>query len=137
MKILTNESAAAIDLNKDETFELRRASVRQCVSSDEAEIATKQHVKPCGDCPWRRKSLNGWLGSMSKEGWILVAHSDSTIECHTQLGAQCAGAAIYRANTCKLAYPPNLKLKPDHEVVFSNRNEFFEHHSRPPALKKK
>lgn len=105
---------------------------KQCVTSDEAEQATEQHKKPCGDCPWRRKALNGWLGNMSAQEWVEAAHSDAIIECHTLLGAQCAGAAVYRRNTFKLAYPPNLKLEANHETVFSNRQQFLEHHRKAP-----
>ena len=105
------------------------------VSVEEAQVATKQHTKPCGDCPWRRDSLNGWLGGLKPQEWIGIAHSDEVVDCHTLKGAQCAGAAIYRRNTCKMAYPPNLLLPADREKIFSNRNEFLEHHSKAPEKK--
>lgn len=108
---------------------------RQLISNDEAVVAARQHEKPCGDCPWRRRALNGWLGSMSATEWAQAAHGDGLIECHTLLGAQCAGAAIYRRNVCKMAYPPNLKLEADREAVFANRQEFLDHHAKPPKLK--
>jgi hypothetical protein len=103
--------------------------MRRIISSDEAKIATVQHEKPCGDCPWTRKAVPGWLGSLSPDEWIEAAHGESTSECHTLLGAQCAGMAIYRANMCKL--PRNqsaLKLKADRENVFATPKEFLNHH---------
>lgn len=103
------------------------------ISADEAKQATCQHTTPCSDCPWRRDALNGWLGSMSPEEWIRVAHSDSTVECHTSLGAQCAGIAVYRRNVAKMAYPPNLRLEADKVKVFGLPNEFLTHHSKLPG----
>lgn len=109
---------------------------RQLVSSDEAEQAVGQHKLPCADCPWARKAMNGWLGSTSVEQWVQDAHGEVRIECHTLLGAQCAGAAIYRANVCKSVRDPDvLKLKPNRELVFGTPKEFREHHAKLPSLK--
>lgn len=107
--------------------------VGQLVSADEATRATCQHTEPCNDCPWRRTSLNGWLGSMTPEEWIRVAHSDSTVECHTALGAQCAGIAIYRRNVAKYALPPNLRLEANRQDVFAMPFEFLDHHKKLPG----
>jgi hypothetical protein len=99
------------------------------VSSDEATVATRQHTKPCGDCPWRRDSLAGWLGTDTPEEWLQNVHGEARIECHTKIGAQCAGAAIYRANVCKLVRDPEaLKLPADRTRVFARPSEFIEHH---------
>lgn len=105
------------------------------ISSDEAVQAKCQHKTPCSDCPWRRDSLNGWLGSMTPEEWVRVAHSDSTVDCHTLKGAQCAGIAVYRRNVAKMAYPPNLRLEADKEKVFGFPTEFIAHHSKMPKSK--
>lgn len=103
--------------------------MRQLISSDEAVEATCQHVRPCSDCPWSRKSLNGWLGGATPDDWVRAAHSDTKIDCHTMKGAQCAGLAIYRRNVCKSVDAPLLKLEADKEAVFSTPMEFREHHS--------
>ncbi len=74
------------------------------VSTAEATPSNVQHDKPCGDCPWRRRSVVGWLGGLTPEQWVLEAQSEAQIVCHTVVGEpqpQCVGAAIYRANTCK------------------------------------
>jgi hypothetical protein len=93
----------------------------------------------CDECPWRRNSAPGWLGPLSAEDWVRLAHSDEPIACHKTIVAddewetghvyQCAGAAVYRKNVCKLP-PPGVALAeaPDRENVFSNPMEFREHH---------
>ncbi len=35
---------------------------KKFISSEDAVQAKCQHTTPCSDCPWRRDSLNGWLG---------------------------------------------------------------------------
>ncbi len=111
------------------------AKPKQCVSSDEATKASKQHVKPCSDCPWRRTSLNGWLGGSTIGDWIQVAHSDRRIACHVIENQQCAGAAIYRANVGKLPRGRTIiVLKKDMNAVFATPAEFAEHHNNPPDI---
>lgn len=102
---------------------------RQLIASDEAVPATRQHTTPCGDCPWARTALPGWLGGLTADAWLAGAHGDDTIECHTLTGAQCAGAATYRANVCKLPRAKDaLRLPADREHVFADRAEFLAHH---------
>ncbi len=90
----------------------------------------RQHRRPCKDCPWRRKSAAGWLGSeQTPEQWVQSAHDETYIECHVHEGFQCAGSAIYRKNVCKSPrFPELLVLPADHEAVFSNPSEFIAHH---------
>lgn len=96
----------------------------------EAKPAKKQHTSPCSDCPWARKSLAGWLGANTVDEWLAAAHGDARIDCHTISNQQCAGAAIYRANVCKLVVDPTiLRLPADTMRVFSFR-EFRTHHER-------
>lgn len=89
-----------------------------------------QHRTPCADCPWRRKAPPGWLGSdQTPEEWIQTAHCEATVECHTKQGARCAGLAIYRANVCRRPRDPReMTLLKDHAKVFSNPQEFIDHH---------
>lgn len=103
----------------------------QLITGDEATPALRQHTKPCSDCPWRRKAIKGWLGSLSPEDWIQAAHGEAYVDCHTRIGVQCAGAATYRANLCKRPRNPCiLRLPPDRKAVFANPAEFLEHHKR-------
>lgn len=106
-------------------------SRRQLVSSDEATVASTQHKKPCSDCPLARKSLAGWLGGSPPEEWVKFLHGEAPVACHMRQGAQCAGAAIYRANVCKLPRDKKLLvLPPNKTLVFSNPSEFLAHHKR-------
>jgi hypothetical protein len=107
---------------------------RQLISSREAIPAKKQHTKPCSDCPWSRGALPGWLGSLSSDDWITIAHSDSVAECHALTGVHCAGLAIYRANVVKsVRDPAALRLPRDHKAVFSSPVEFKCHHENVAA----
>lgn len=102
---------------------------KQLISSDEAIEAKGQHTKPCSDCPWARTSLRGWLGSMTSQDWLEVAHGEARVDCHALKGAQCAGIAIYQANVGKRPRNPStLRLPADREAVFASPPEFLEHH---------
>lgn len=101
------------------------------ITFDEAVPATRQHKRPCSDCPWSRQAFPGWLGSISAEEWVRIAHGESLVDCHTRSGAQCAGIAIYQANVCKSPRDPRiLKLPADRKAVFANPQEFCEHHTK-------
>ncbi len=93
-------------------------------------------LSPCHDCPWARESIPGWLGSLSKEEWRDLAHSEGRADCHAfkdmDGGAfDCAGMAIYRSNVLKRVRDKNaLRLPANPILVFSNPGEFLEHHGR-------
>jgi hypothetical protein len=104
---------------------------RRLISIDEAVPSDKQHKKPCSDCPWSRESLQGWLGGLEPEQWIMKAMGDSPIDCHTIKGPQCAGSAIFRANICKSPRDPvTISLPQDKNRVFANLMQFIEHHKQ-------
>jgi hypothetical protein len=96
--------------------------------------------KPCNDCPWRRNAAPGWLGPLTPEEWLQLAHSDQPIACHQTIQVedwkddatrQCKGAAIYRANVFKSPRNPNdaeHTTDPDPVSVFERDAEFVEHH---------
>ncbi len=104
--------------------------------------------RPCKACPYRRKSLAGWLGSDTPEGFAATTMADVPMPCHstidyedpdwkeTQLpkARHCRGALVLFANTCKISRDPERpRVEPDHEEVFSNAAEFIEHHKTPLA----
>lgn len=102
---------------------------RKLISSDESITADVQHESPCSDCPFARKSLPGWLGPYSAPEWVRIAQGDEPIPCHVISNQQCAGAAIFRRNLCKLPRNPKcLRLERDVETVFRSIVEFTEHH---------
>ena len=103
----------------------------QLVSADQAVEANGRHTKPCGDCPWARASLPGWLGGPSADDWLKEAHGDHPIPCHTLRGAQCAGAATYRRNVAKIPRDKEcLRLEANRDLVFATPTEFRRHHER-------
>lgn len=103
------------------------------ISSDEAKVVAKQPTSPCSDCPFRRDSLAGWLGTVTVDEWVALAHGEGESDCHATISPkgktyQCAGLAIYRANVCKSVRDPNvLRLPADRVKVFSF-GEFKKHH---------
>ncbi len=112
--------------------------------------------KPCNECPMRRASIPGYTGEATPDQLIDAIgghglHPLHAMPCHKtvdyedpdwrrQLDApgskvrQCAGQAIYLANTCKSpkGNEDAVKGKPDHTLVFSSRTEFMEHHGNQP-----
>jgi hypothetical protein len=72
---------------------------------------------------------------MSVEEWLQEVHGEAIVECHTLLGAQCAGTAIYRSNVCKSSRGTEaLVLPADRETVFANPMEFAKHHKKVDKL---
>jgi hypothetical protein len=103
--------------------------------------------KPCNDCPFRRRSLRGWLGSSSPEQFSATVQSEMPMPCHetidysdpgwqiTQLddAALCAGALIHMRNQFKSPRDPKLSaavnaVEPQ-KNVFQWPHEFIEHHN--------
>jgi hypothetical protein len=111
------------------------------ITGDEAKVTKQQHTSPCSDCPFRRDSIPGWLGQLTVDNWVELAHSEGSADCHTtkQKGGKgwaCAGLAIYRANVAKAPRDPKaMRLKPDTKLVFSF-GEFKKHHSGGLTSKK-
>lgn len=101
--------------------------------------------KPCNDCPMRRKSMPGWLGEDTPEGFIQMVHADTMAPCHLTVdydgnwelqlvqgkASACAGIAIYFSNIAKVSRDPaRRRLPPDHKTVFSSPMEFLAHHNK-------
>lgn len=101
-----------------------------------------QHRKPCKTCPFRRESTPQELGGSPTHVFVGQAYGPFWIPCHECIdysdpnwreqyhAAQCAGAAIYRANCHPdIHRPPTiLKLEPDTTIVFATPAEFVAHH---------
>lgn len=111
---------------------------RQVVAASEGRPAKGQHKKPCSDCPWARTAMPGWTGNMTPDEWLQALHGEAQVDCHTQIGAQCAGGAIYRANVCKTPRDRTLlRLVPNTKLVFSSPSEFVDHHTKGTPMPKK
>ncbi len=117
----------------------------------------KQHTKPCQTCPWRRKSLAGYLGASKPEQFLTTAEDpiEHRMPCHMQVNyrakdwrdqvdvaPQCAGRAVFLANqdfipkTDRIMREP--QIKPDAKNVFVSGAEFLAHHTgeiKPPKVR--
>lgn len=102
---------------------------RQLLTHENAKPCKTQHKSPCSDCPFARKSLAGWLGGINAHEWMRIVRGEAIVQCHTKIGPQCAGAAIFRANIFKAPRDPKiLQLEKDRTSVFSTVGEFLNHH---------
>lgn len=102
-----------------------------------------QHTTPCANCPFSRQCKPGALGGSIPSTYIGQARGPFWLPCHSTHdhtqdaerrnpdNPQCAGAAIFRANTGVIdQMPPQLlRLKPDTEKVFATSAEFLAHHA--------
>lgn len=104
---------------------------------------------PCNDCPFRRKSLPGWLGPWSVEE-VLGHIAYGPFPCHKTISGpnmenddpklrQCAGAAIFMNNKLQMSRDPSLSATQKalkgctadlKASVFSTADEFAGHHRR-------
>lgn len=101
--------------------------------------------KACGECPFRRASLQGYVGSDTPERFVAVSLSALTpMPCHMEIDYeqedwetqlphvhQCTGHAIFLSNTAKRSDNPEVKKLPaNREEFFSNAIEFLVYHGR-------
>lgn len=106
------------------------------ISGDQARPTSVQRTSPCSDCPFRRDALPGWLGDSTPEEFLRMTHGESRIDCHTEVGPQCAGAAIYRRNVCKSPRDlTQLVLPANRVLVFGSPREFLDHHTGAPTAR--
>lgn len=102
---------------------------------------------PCKECPFKKGSLQGWLGPWPDSG-TLHRHimGEQDFACHMTTGTddsddmpegarRCAGAIMYATKSCKKFVDPVLKreqerLAPTDEIM--DLFEFREHHEKKP-----
>lgn len=102
--------------------------------------------KVCNDCPFRRKSMPGWLGHSSPEGFIDCIQRDEPLPCHQTIdyddehwlakwmqqrdtGKMCAGSLVFMANKLQRSHTPGFPtMEKDTTNVFGNSVEFVRHH---------
>lgn len=105
--------------------------------------------KPCNQCPFRKKSLPGWLGDASPEQFMATVMQDHEMPCHstvdysdprwrrslsTKKVSYCKGSLIFFANICKLSRDRDRPTAEPSEDVFRSPQEFLNHHK---SLEKK
>lgn len=107
------------------------------------------HTAPCRECPLRRDSAPGWLGADDPKSFIESVLGEVAMPCHMAIDYEkenwreeqlptapiCAGSLVFLHNTCALPRDKDLRVArsmvtADPENVFSNKNEFLEHHKK-------
>lgn len=112
--------------------------------------------KPCTECPFKKKSLPGWLGEASGDPERFLAPMEYHITpCHLKVkwdeaeernlivdgkDNPCIGALHFLANSCKLPrgaripgpYKDLMKLSIKNEDVFKWEFDFKKHHAQKP-----
>ena len=85
-------------------------------------------VKPCGNCPFTKNCMKGWLG---EKRMTEIIKSDSFV-CHKNTKLQCAGHMLLLGNdnvfvrtANNLAIELNLQGR---ELVFDDAHECITHH---------
>lgn len=105
---------------------------------------SKELKQPCSACPWRLGSARGWLGASNPVDFLQQSESELRMPCHLHVdydredwaqqsdqAPQCAGRAVHFANRCKRPKNPELiTATADREAVFSNPQDFVDHHTR-------
>jgi hypothetical protein len=110
-----------------------------------AKKAKRQHLTPCAQCPWRKTSAPGWLGSSTPLQFLAQAEADLKMPCHcavnyekddwraqAEQAPRCAGHAIFLRNRGKLPRDRDLAAfvgqVERNDAVFTNPAEFVTHH---------
>ena len=106
--------------------------------------------RPCKACPFRRKSLPGYLGEATPESFIIEISMERPLPCHPtidyddpnwlgrwtnqKIGRICAGSLILSANICKKPRDPRFPRLPcDTSEVFATHREFIDYHRSSPV----
>ena len=87
-------------------------------------------TKPCGECPFRADSMEGWLGEDRMRGIL----EQGSFTCHkTNKGLQCAGHMIIRGEQndfVALANGMGIDLDlSGQELIFQNESDLIAHHA--------
>lgn len=110
---------------------------------------TKQMKRPCNQCPFRRKSLQGYLGesSYNPEEFLMQLELPDVHPCHTQVdwesenldevmkkAPRCVGSIQHMNNCGKISrYKPIADLQKQYgknDEVFKWKQEFIQHHKK-------
>ncbi len=100
--------------------------------------------KPCNECPFRRKSIPGWMGDATPEEFIEATMADAAMPCHMTVDYEdpnwpsmnqpetsyCYGALVFFRNTCKKSRDKERPIAEPSKDVFAHRMEFLNHHLR-------
>ncbi len=104
-------------------------------------------AKPCKECPFRRKSLAGYVGNDTPRRFVAVAQfAEVPLPCHCKVNYErkdwkrqadraplCAGFATFLANMIKSPRNAEIRkllddVKPDRKNIFATPAEMLAHH---------
>lgn len=105
---------------------------------------------PCAECPFRKTSLNGWLGGLTAKETHDLVLDEANFACHMTRKkpddkmSRCKGSQIFLIHHCKMP----RKNEPLRKALQQTKNEkhnlddylgfdFIQHHTSPIKLKKK
>jgi len=103
--------------------------------------------KVCKECPFRRKSAQGYLGKNNPHDFLRAAMSDESVACHLKVNQElkreewleaesqaprCRGALTMMNNQCKLPHDPMMaglvSTVGKDKNVFTWSQEFIDYH---------
>lgn len=101
-----------------------------CSTSNQSGEQLHHHItSPCGQCPFRKDSLKGWLGSSRMEGIL----NQSSFVCHKRMDKQCAGFMLMKGQEStyvqlagRLGFELDLQGQ---DLVFESKAACIKHHS--------
>ena len=106
---------------------------------------TKKLQRPCSACPFLKSIKPGYLGGSDSTVYIGQGYGPFWLPCHKNCDfddpnwkkdvtvQQCAGAAIYRANTgMSHLHPPHLHRLEKDPCVFESPEQFLAYHNNIP-----
>ncbi len=100
-----------------------------CSTSDQRDEKLPHITSPCGQCPFRKDSLQGWLSNGRMEN---ILKQDSFV-CHKRKDKQCAGFMLVKGQEStyvQIAGRMGIDLGlQGHELVFESHAACIEHHS--------
>ena len=87
-------------------------------------------TKPCGECPFRTDSMEGWLGEERMSGIL----EQGSFTCHkTNKGLQCAGHMIIKGEQNDfVALANHMGIDLDlsgQELIFQNESDLIADHA--------
>ncbi len=105
----------------------------------------KPKGSPCEECPFKKKSLQGYVGNTTVAEFVMQAEGGaSPMPCHMEVDYekkdwkkqqekvhQCSGHAIFLSNMCKGHLGPGVERLPrDTETVFQFPSQMLQYHSK-------
>ncbi len=101
-----------------------------CFTTDHHDDKLPHITSPCGQCPFRKDSLAGWLSNGRMES---ILKQDSFV-CHKRNDKQCAGFMLVQgvqSTYVQIAGRMGLDLNlQGHDLVFDSKSACIEHHNR-------